>query len=96
MLVVRDLYLGKSLFREFQQSPERIASNVLTERLNRLTHAGLVERFPAPHKADAHGYRMSEKGRTLIPVLEAIAAWGDANLEGCYFGLGKGPKPGPS
>ncbi len=93
MLIIRDLYLGKTLFLEFQQSPEGIASNILAARLNRLTEEGLVERFPSPRKAGTDAYRLSKKGMTLLPVLEAIANWGEANLEGTFFGMGREPTP---
>ena len=91
MLIIRDLYLGKRLFREFRQSPEGIATNILTNRLNRLTEEGLVKRVPSPHKAGTDAYELSERGMTLLPVLEAIAEWGEKHLEGTYFGMGRKP-----
>jgi DNA-binding HxlR family transcriptional regulator len=42
LLVIRDLFRGKHRFGEFLESPEAIPTNILTERLKRLVHAGIV------------------------------------------------------
>ena len=82
LLVVRDLLFGRIHFREFSASPERIATNILTDRLTRLVDAGLAERFPSPEQSGRDAYRLTEKGRTLGPVVKAIANWGLEHLEG--------------
>jgi DNA-binding HxlR family transcriptional regulator len=82
LLVVRDLLLGRSHFREFTASPERIATNILTDRLNRLVSEGLVEKFPSPEQSAREAYRLTAKGRTLGPVVRAIMKWGLKQIEG--------------
>ncbi|MEZ5977488.1 MAG: helix-turn-helix domain-containing protein [Planctomycetota bacterium] len=82
LLVVRDLLLGKETFKEFSDSPEGIATNVLTERLDRLIEHGLVEQFPSTERAGRWHYRLTKKGRTLRPLLESVRDWGLANLPG--------------
>jgi len=47
LLIVRDLLSGKSHFKEFLASPEKIATNILAERLARLASNGLIERYPS-------------------------------------------------
>ena len=69
LLIIRDLYLGKSLFKEFLASPEKIASNILSARLSKLCQAGLVER-------NGQAYLLSAKGRSVLPLLEALRQWG--------------------
>lgn len=69
LLVIRDLVFGRSQFKEFLASPERIATNILSDRLGRLCEAGLVAR-------NGNCYALTEKGRTLLPVLEAVRDWG--------------------
>jgi DNA-binding HxlR family transcriptional regulator len=81
LLVVRDMACGKSLFKEFSASPERIATNILTDRLNRLIESGLAERF-AVEQAGREAYRLTKKGQSLLPILNAVAAWGLANIKG--------------
>jgi len=75
LLVVRDLACGKSQFKEFCASPEGVATNILAERLRRLSDSGLVEQRES-------GYRLTDKGRSLIPVLHTVAQWGLANIRG--------------
>jgi DNA-binding HxlR family transcriptional regulator len=82
MLVVRDLASGKSLFKEFSASPERIATNILTDRLNRLVKHGLVEKYGSVQQPGRDAYRLTTKGRTLLPVLSALVDWGLVNIKG--------------
>ena len=82
LIVVRDLFAGKSLFKDFLGSPERIATNILANRLERLVEGGLVEKFPSPERAAASAYKLTAKGRSLFPVLQAVGKWGLENIEG--------------
>ena len=82
LLVVRDLLLGRTQFKEFAAGPERIATNILSDRLARLVALELVETFPSPDRANATAYRLTNKGKTLAPVIKEMAIWGLANLPG--------------
>ena len=82
LLVVRDLACGKSQFKEFCASPEKIATNILTDRLNRLVTNGLVERYSSSEPAGRDAYRLTKKGDSLLPVLNCIVEWGEANIKG--------------
>ncbi|MGE0761011.1 MAG: winged helix-turn-helix transcriptional regulator [Pirellulaceae bacterium] len=82
LLVIRDLACGKRLFKEFAQSPEGIASNILSDRLQRLVDHGLVIRVPGTHLAGRDAYELTEKGETLLHIVRAIAEWGQAHLPG--------------
>jgi len=81
LLVIRDLFFGRSRFSEFQRAPEGIATNILTDRLNLLVGHGLVERRTEPSSRRA-GYHLTDKGRSLRPVLVAVKEWGLANIDG--------------
>ncbi|QDT99253.1 winged helix-turn-helix transcriptional regulator [Gimesia aquarii] len=87
LLIVRDLLLGRSHFKEFVSSPEKIATNILTDRLTKLVKHGLAEKFPSPSVSGKDAYRLTKKGKTLRPVIEAIANWGLKNLEGTEMRL---------
>lgn len=76
LLVIRDLMLGRSRFKEFAASPEGIPTNILSERLVRLVEAGVVEKVPAADGSKRLAYRLTEKGEALRPLLEAIRDWG--------------------
>lgn len=54
-----------------------IARNILTARLERLTELGIIERYPLPDRANTDGYRLTEKGEDLYPVIVALMQWGD-------------------
>lgn len=82
LLVIRDLACGKSQFKDFARSPERIATNILADRLGRLVGEGLVEKYPSAGPPGREAYRLTAKGKTLGPVLAAVARWGLENLEG--------------
>lgn len=67
---------GCQTFKEFQESGESIATNVLSERLNRLAAAGVIESELAPDDARRIHYRLTEKGIDLAPVLLEMLLWG--------------------
>lgn len=79
LLVVRDLILGLSRFDEFLASLG-IASNVLTDRLTRLTDEGIVERVRYNERPERFEYRLTVKGRELGLVLLALLQWGDRHV----------------
>jgi len=80
LLLIRDLFAGKSRFNDFAQSPERIATNILTDRLARLEAHGLVSSTPSPSHAGRPTYSLTPKGQSLLPVLKAVADWGLQNI----------------
>lgn len=81
LLVVRDLFAGKSAFSDFAKSPEGIATNILSDRLAQLVAHGLAEKA-VPDGARRARYRLTGKGWSLGPVLEAVAGWGLTHIEG--------------
>ena len=76
LLVIRDLMLGHSRFRDFAASPEGIPTNILSERLERLLQSRIVEQIPAADGTRRRAYRLTEKGQALRPVLLALRDWG--------------------
>ncbi len=76
LLVIRDLMFGRSRFKDFSASPEGIPTNILADRLQRLLRQGLTEQVPAEDGSMRLGYRLTDKGRSLGPVLEAMRDWG--------------------
>jgi len=76
LLVVRDLMVGCERFKQFAQGPEGIPTNILTDRLKRLTERGLVRQVAAADGTRHPAYRLTEKGQALRPVLAAMRDWG--------------------
>lgn len=84
LLVVRDLLRDKHRFGEFLESSEGIPTNILTERLKRLTAKGIVRtrRYSsAPPRVE---YFLTAKGEDLRPVLRAMVEWGVRHAGGKY------------
>src|SRR5262245_28128367 len=76
LLVIRDLvFMGKRHFREFIESPEGIASNILAARLKKLEARGLISRKPDPGNRKQVVYELTESGADLVPVLLEIISW---------------------
>ena len=77
LLVLRDLLLkGKRTFKEFQESEEGISSNILADRLDRLSRAGLITSERAVGDSRQIHYRPTPAGKALLPVLIEMAYWG--------------------
>jgi DNA-binding HxlR family transcriptional regulator len=77
LLLVRDMMVrGYRTFREFQQSGEGIASNILSDRLQKLEAGGILTREPAAEDGRSTYYRLTAKGIALAPVLLELLIWG--------------------
>lgn len=76
LLIIRDLFAGKRRYGEFLGSPERIPTNILAERLKRLEAAGLVASTRYSEHPPRYEYELTERGRELFPILDAVAKWG--------------------
>jgi DNA-binding HxlR family transcriptional regulator len=76
LLILREAMMGAMRFDEFQ-SHLGIARNILAERLATLVGLGILTRDPCPANRRIHHYRLTEKGRDLLPVLAALMHWGD-------------------
>jgi DNA-binding HxlR family transcriptional regulator len=88
LLIVRDLFLGRSRYGEFLNAGEGITTNVLAHRLRRLEAAGLVERRLAPRPRSRYAYRLTRRGRRLGPVLLALLQWGRGQIPGTRVARG--------
>lgn len=75
-LIVRDVFLGVSRFDDLC-ADIGISRKVLAERLRQLTESGVIIKDMDATTESRPGYRLTEKGEGLVPVLAAIMAWGD-------------------
>jgi DNA-binding HxlR family transcriptional regulator len=78
ILVIRDLLVGTKRFSELRASLAGISPKTLTDRLRELEEEGLVSRVMHAEIPPRVEYSLTERGRTLEPVIEALAAWGRA------------------
>src|SRR6185503_17383777 len=75
--IIRDLLMvGKFSFSEFIGSKEKIASNILTDRLSVLESSGIISKQVSPKNKSKYIYSLTQKGMDLLPVLIEIMRWG--------------------
>jgi len=76
MLVIRDLLSGTRRFSELRASLAGISPKTLADRLRDLEQNGLVDRVSYAEIPPRVEYTLTAKGRTLEPVIGALADWG--------------------
>jgi DNA-binding HxlR family transcriptional regulator len=76
LLIIRDAWLGRRRFGEFQKSLG-LAKNILTVRLRALVERGILELAPASDGSAYQEYILTDKGRGLFPVLVALRQWSE-------------------
>jgi len=86
LLIIRDLFLGRSRFKDFTAAPEGIPTNILSDRLERLVADGIADRTPVAEGGKRLAYQLTEKGLALRPILVAMRDWGLRWEEGTRLG----------
>ena len=77
LLIIRDLMVrGCRSFKEFEQSGEGIATNILADRLQKLEAAEIITAEAEQADGRRVNYRLTEKGIDLAPVLLELLIWG--------------------
>lgn len=87
LLVIRDMALGRAHYKEFLESPEGIATNILADRLAKLVEWGLAEKYPSTILPGRDAYRLTSKGESLRPLLKSIIVWGLRHIDGTSVGM---------
>jgi DNA-binding HxlR family transcriptional regulator len=82
ILILRDLFReGARRFQDFERSLPGLSPNTLSARLKSLEEHGIIgRRFYAEHPPRAE-YLLTEKGRTLGPILKALLDWGQKHAQ---------------
>lgn len=76
LLIVRDMmFFGRTTYNEFLNAGEGIATNILSDRLQRLECVGIVEKRRNPSDARKFIYRLTAKGFDLAPMLVEMILW---------------------
>jgi len=76
--VIRDLLGGTRRFGELRRSLVGISPKTLTDRLRDLERHGIVERRMYAEIPPRVEYTLTDRGRTLEPIIASLAAWGGA------------------
>lgn len=76
LLIVRDLmFYDKRFFKEFRESKEKIATNILSDRLKKLEYVGIIESRVYEQHRSQKVYSLTRKGKDMAPVLVEIMVW---------------------
>ena len=77
LVLIRDMLNGKSKYSEFLDSPERITTNVLADRLAKMEANGIVKKTLYLERPKRYAYELSTMGKGLHPVLKELCRWGN-------------------
>ena len=80
LLVVRDMLHGKRTYGQLLDSPERIPTNILADRLKRLESAGIIASTVYQERPVRYAYTLTEKGAALGDVLLALVRCAEASF----------------
>ncbi len=76
LLIIRDLmFQGKKTYGEFLNSEEKIATNILADRLTMLESAGLIKSKMDKEKKSRYNYSLTKKAIDLLPAILEIIKW---------------------
>lgn len=75
LVIIRDMFTGKKRFSEFLASPERITTNILTDRLSLMEEVSLIEKSAYQKRPLRFDYELTKKGWALLPVLQEMCRW---------------------
>src|SRR3979490_3005982 len=80
LLIIRDMMVrGFRTFKEFLESHEKIATNILADRLRKLESNGIISVEPDPSDGRKSIYSLTPKGIDLAPVLTEMVLWAAAH-----------------
>lgn len=81
MVIVKQMLIeGKETFKDFTESDESIATNILSAKLKLLEEWGLIIKTRRPNNKKTNLYLLTEKALALTPILVELAVWSDNNL----------------
>ncbi|MEY8840935.1 winged helix-turn-helix transcriptional regulator [Cribrihabitans sp. XS_ASV171] len=81
MVLVRELVAGSTRFNDLRRGVPRMSPTLLSKRLGELEEAGIVRRTRIEGEPAHLGYALTEAGRDLAPVVEALGMWGQKWVE---------------
>ncbi len=81
LVLIRDLFLERTTFTEFMNSPERISSNILTDRINKLQKYNLIEYRLHPNNRKIKQYYLTDAGIDLYPIIYDLIVWSIDHLD---------------
>lgn len=76
LLILRDmLFFGKETYSDLQNSDEKMATNILSTRLEKLEQEGLISKRASEQDKRKKLYKLTEKGTDMLPILLDMIVW---------------------
>ena len=81
LVIVKQMLIeGKETFKDFTESDEAIATNILSAKLKLLEEVGIIIKTQRPENKKTNYYLLTDKGLALTPLLVELATWSDKHL----------------
>ncbi|MEN8927456.1 MAG: helix-turn-helix domain-containing protein [Flavobacteriales bacterium] len=81
LVIVKQMLIeNKQTFKDFTESDEGIATNILTAKLKQLEEFGIIIKTRLPNNKKSNIYLLTEKGLALIPIILELGIWSDSHL----------------
>ncbi len=81
LVIIKQMLIeGKETFKDFTESEEAIATNILSAKLKLLEAAGIIIKTQRPDNKKTNLYFLTDKGLALTPILVELATWSDSYL----------------
>ena len=91
LVIVKQMLIeGKETFKDFTESDEAIATNILSAKLKFLEEVGIIIKTQRPDNKKTNHYLLTDKGLALTPILVELASWSDKNLRDIHPGIMNG------
>ena len=81
LIIIRDIFLGRTTFSHFLSAPEKIATNILRDRLSKLMNFEIINFRIDPNNKKIKQYYLTDKGIDLYPILYEMSSWSIKHLE---------------
>ncbi len=85
LVIVKQMLIeGSETFKDFTESKEAIATNILSSKLKLLEEIGIIVKTKRPENKKTNFYWLTEKGLALTPLLIELAIWSDTQLRALH------------
>ena len=88
LVIIKQMLIeGKKTFKDFSESEEAIATNILSSRLKMLEEFNIITKGKLPNNNKTNIYILTQKGIALTPIIVELCIWGDANMRDFQPGI---------
>jgi DNA-binding HxlR family transcriptional regulator len=81
LVIIKQMLIeDKKTFKDFTESDEAIATNILASKLKCLEELGIITKTQLPDNKKTNLYLLTEKGLALTPIIVELSIWSDENV----------------